>query len=176
MNSKTNLNKIGAKKSHRKALISNILSDLIIYEHLKTTKAKAKAVKSSFDNVIKVSKTKLSRIELERKLTPIVINKIAVAKLIDVFSKRFENDSQGLVKTFNMGRRKGDGAEEIRMIVRGYEYKEIGKKTSIKDVKDNKDIRVENKKKNQFNIENKKETSQVAGKTSPANVKTRSGI
>ena len=132
MNSKSNLNKLGVKKSHRVALKKNLLSDLIIYEHIKTTKAKAKAVAPIFDKVVRLSKLDLPKRELERKLIMLVGNKNAVSKLIEVFSKRFEKDNTGLVKLFMLQPRKGDGAERIEMIVKGYSYKDIGKKIGEK--------------------------------------------
>ena len=175
MNSKSNLHKLGAKKSHRVSLVKGILSDLIIFEHVTTTNAKAAAVTPVFDKVVRIAKLDIPRRELERKITKLVGNKYAVSKLIDVFVKRFEKESNGLVKTYKLGARKGDGAQQTLMIVKGYVYKDKGKKVaSKKEEKSEKET--DQKSAKRFEKEEVKSGSQVMGKVNPSAVKTRSGI
>ena len=175
MNSKSNLHKLGAKKSHRVSLVKGLLSDLVIFEHVKTTDAKAKAVAPLFDKAVKIAKLDIPRRELERKLMMLMGNKNAVGKLIDVFVKRFEKDTTGLVKKYKLGARKGDGAKQTLMIVKGYTYKEIGKKIDSKK-SEKKEKEIEQKTSQKFENEDIKAGSQVMGKVNPQAVKTRSGI
>lgn len=177
MNSKSTLHKIGAKKSHRVSLVKGILSDLVVFEHVKTTNAKAAAVAPLFDKAVKIAKEDKPRRELERQLTMLVGNKNAVGKLIDVFVKRFEKDTTGLVKLYKLGARKGDGAQQTLMIVKGYEYREIGKKvTTKKEEKQEKETSKKEKEVKKFEKEDVKGGSQVKGKINTSTVKSRSGI
>lgn len=175
MNSKSNLNKLGVKKSHRVSLVKGILSDLVIFEHVKTTNARAVAVAPMFDKAVKTAKLDIPRRELERKLIMMLGNISAANKLIDVFVKRFDKDTRGLVKLYKLGARKGDGAQQTLMIVKGYTYKEIGKK--IESKKQSKTEKEEEKKSTQkFDNETAKSGSQVMGKINTTTVKSRSGI
>lgn len=175
MNSKSNLNKLGVKKSHRISIIKGILSDLVIFEHVKTTNSRAIAVAPMFDKAVKIAKLDMPRRELERKLVMMLGNISAANKLIDVFVKRFNKDKTGLVKLYKLGARKGDGAQQTLMIVKGYTYKEIGKKIETK-----KELNVEKeevkKSTQKFDNETVKSGSQVMGKINTTTVKSRSGI
>lgn len=175
MNSKSNLNKLGVKKSHRVSLKKNLLSDLVIYEHMQTTKARAKAIAPMFDKAVKTAKMDLPKRELERKLTMYVGNKLAVEKLIEVFAKRFEKETTGLVKLYALQARKGDGAEQVKMIVKGYTYKEVGKKIATSDKKKEEKVEAD-KPTNKFEEKDVKANSQVMGKVNTSTVKSRSGI
>jgi large subunit ribosomal protein L17 len=180
MNSKSNLNKLGVKKSHRDSLVKNLVSDLIIYEHIKTTRAKAKATTPVFDKAVRIAKMDLSKRELERKLSILVGNKLAVDKLIEVLAVRFKDATSGLVDMYALQRRKGDAAEQMQLMVKGYTHREIGKKTAEKAVKATKDVKAEDKEADVKNAKTKvsvaSSKSQVAGNVSKAKVKSRSGI
>jgi large subunit ribosomal protein L17 len=178
MNSKSNLNKFGVKKSHRDSLIKTILSDLVIYEHVTTSKAKAKAIAPLFDKAVVIAKMDMSRREVERKLGIYVGNDLAVSKMIDVIGKRFTKEKSGLVKLYPLQRRKGDGAEQITMIVKGYTYKEVGKKVSGSSTSKKEATKPESKSKAPTiaAIDSKGGKSQVAGSVNKSTVKSRSGI
>ena len=178
MNSKSNLNKFGVKKSHRVSLVKSILSDLVLYEHITTTKVKAKAIAPMFDKAVVIAKMDLSRREVERKLGIYIGNELAVSKLIDVIGKRFTKEKSGLVKLYPLQRRKGDGAEQITMIVKGYTYKEVGKKVSASLPVSNKEAKPEAKSKapTVAAMDSKGGKSQVAGSVNKSSVKSRSGI
>jgi large subunit ribosomal protein L17 len=177
MNSKSNLNKLGVTKSHRDSLVKNLVSDLIIYEHMKTTKAKAKATAPVFDKAVSIAKMDLPKREIERKLIPLVGNLIAVDKLIAVLAVRFKDSTSGLVDMYALQRRKGDSAEQMQMIVKGYTHKELGKQTSVKTNKEDKKAEKQADTKTvKSNVTDSKGKSQVAGNVSKAKVKSRSGI
>jgi len=177
MNSKTMISKVGIKASHRRSLQKNLLSDLIIYEYLTTTKQKAKLVVGDFDKLVKIAKSKKDAVSKDRLLKLKVGNENAVKKLIEVYAKRFEKESSGLVKVYKLGQRKGDSSDVVKLMVKGYEYKEIGKKVSQSKKKAEKEAEQKEVAKKDFNIsKDQKGHAQVAGNVSGAKIKTRSGI
>lgn len=175
MNSKSNLSKLSRAKGHRSALMRNMVTSLVLFEHMKTTKAKAKAVVPYFDKIITIAKTKEAR-EARRQLESIIYDKNAVKKVLEVFRPRFEKDNSGFVKAFNIGNRKGDNAEMMMLMVKGYEYKDIGKKTKANKKKESKNEVKDSSKTEVSNIRNITETSQVKNAGQQGKAKSRSGI
>lgn len=177
MNSKTMISKVGIKASHRNSLQKNLLSDLIIYEHLTTTKQKSKLVVGEFDKLVKIAKSDKNALSKARLLKQKVANDNAVSKLIEVYAKRFEKEVSGLVKVYKLGQRKGDSSDVVKLMVKGYEYKEIGKKVQASKKRAEKEVEEKSASKKDFNIsKDQKGHAQVAGNVSAAKIKTRSGI
>lgn len=179
MNSKSAIKKAGVKTSHRKSLTRNLLSDLIIYEYLTTTSAKSKIVIPQFSKLITFIKTKKSDQEKERILMKTIKNESAVKKLLEVFTKRYESEKGGFVSVYKLGNRKGDNAPLVKMMLKGYVYKDIGKK--VKATKQEKKVEVkEEEKKADFRdigkIKGSAGKSQTEGVAAAQKVKTRSGI
>jgi ribosomal protein L17 len=176
MNSKSNLSKLGVKKSHRDSLKKNLVTDFIIYEHLKTTKAKAVALIHLFDRAVNVSTSDLPKNEIERKLQIIIGNELAVKKMIEVISKRFKTQKSGFANLFALQRRKGDAAEMVKIIMKGYVYKEVGKKLNKTTKEEAKAEKAAEAKANKPEFKDSKGKSQVAGNLSTITVKSRKGI
>jgi len=179
MNNKTKLNKVGRKTSHRVSLQRNLLNDVLIYEHLTTTFAKSKLVISNFDKLITYVKTKKTEQEKSKILLQKLQNQNSVSKLIEVYQKRFAKEKSGFLNVYKLEPRKGDGAKMVKMMVKGYVYKDIGKKVITK--KESKKVVPikEGKKAEYFETESIKSTSgksQLKGANAGTIVKTRSGI
>ena len=176
MNSKRSINKIGVKKSHRDAMSKNLVNDLIIYEYITTTKAKAVTAKSMFDKVISIVKNGKDARNKELQLESVLSNNIAVKKLLEVYGKRFEKANSGFVNRYIIGPRKGDGAVMVKLIVKGYVHKEIGKKVSTSSSKQKVQAEPSKVSNDLSNTNVTKSSSQVVGNLSGGKVKTRAGI
>lgn len=175
MNSKTGITKVGRTKSHRDSLQRNLLNDLIVYEYIMTTKAKARLVVGEFDKLIKIACSKSERSEKEYKLFFKLHNDNSVAKLLDIYQKRFADEKSGFVHVYKLGIRKGDSSKMVKLMVKGYIYKEIGKKVSDKPVK--KEIKEDKQTEAQrINVKSASGKSQLVGNNAASKVKTRSGI
>jgi large subunit ribosomal protein L17 len=176
MNSKTGITKVGSNKAHRDSMQRNLLSDLIVYEYLTTTKAKSRLVVGEFDKLIKLASSKLAVREKQRKLIMKLHNENAVAKLLDIYQKRFTDEKSGFVHVYKLGIRKGDSSEMVKLMVKGYVYKDIGKKVSEKPVKkETKEVKqTEAQRINEVKTASGK--SQLVGNAAAGKVKTRSGI
>jgi large subunit ribosomal protein L17 len=173
MNSRTNISKVGIKASHRKSLQKNLLSDLIIYEHLTTSKPKSKLVIGEFDKLISIVKSEKSDLYKRRLLTQKLGNENAVEKLLAVYAKRYEKETSGFVKLYNLHVRKGDATPMVKMMVKGYVYKDIGKKVAKTEKKE---VKTEAKEAKKLATKDLSANAQVAGNVSASKIKTRSGI
>jgi large subunit ribosomal protein L17 len=178
MNSKIAVKKVGRKTSHKVSLQRNLINDVIIYEHLTTTLAKSKLVISEFDKLITYIKSDKTVLEKSRVLINKLQNENSVKKLIEVYQKRFSEGNCGFLNVYKIADRKGDAAKMVKLIVKGYVYKDIGKRVNKKITK--KAVSgTEEKTPEYLEAKAYKGTSgksQVVGSAGSTKVKTRSGI
>ena len=127
MNSKIGIKKLGAHSAHTNRVRQNLLNDLIVYEHLQTTATKAKVVLPLLDRAVTLVKTSDPK-HAERVLRDYGVRPNAFKKLVEVFKPRFAEINNGFASIFKIGNRKGDNAPLVQLFVKGYEYKEVGKK------------------------------------------------
>ena len=176
MNNKPKVKKLTGNKAHSKSLKRSLLTDLVTYEHLETTESKAKAIIPMFDDLINMAKGS-NRRHIEMKLNRMLFTKAATDKVLDILVKRLKSENGGYLNYYKSGRRKGDNAPMIKMIIKGYAYREVGSKTEKKKTK--KDIK-ETKEAKQFEVNEIKDMtvsqSQVDLKGSQGKAKSRSGI
>lgn len=105
--------KLGRDKDHRKALFKNLVTSLILHEQIKTTEAKAKAIKGLVDKVI--TKGKTGSLHARRILAGFFTNQKAVKKVMKVLVPRFRQRSSGFTRIIRLGRRRGDDAPLVRI-------------------------------------------------------------
>jgi large subunit ribosomal protein L17 len=176
MNSKKKVTKLKGSAAHTKSLKRSLITDLILYEHVQTTARKAKAVAPMIDKVINIAK-KYDKRMATKKLSNIFFNEKATEKVMDVLVKRLADDNGGYVQLYKVGNRKGDNAPMIKMILKGYAYKEIGTKSTKKKATKK---TVEEKEQKGYEVEEIKDLSaqqsQVGVKGSKGKAKSRSGI
>src|SRR5690242_17444725 len=93
--------------NERKALFKNLLTSLVLNEQIKTTEAKAKAIKAAADKLITKAKTggdnAMRLIEKE-------VNRDAAEKLVAELGTRFKERNGGYTRIVKMGRRVADNA------------------------------------------------------------------
>lgn len=96
--------------NERKALFKNLLTSLVIHERIKTTEAKAKAIKADADKLI----TKAKKAEAGRALLHPLVNGDAVDKLIKDLGPRFAKKQGGYTRIIRVGRRRvADNAQMV---------------------------------------------------------------
>jgi len=93
----------------RKALLRNLAASLIIYEKIKTTRAKAKALRPIVERLI--TKGKVNNLHNRRELLKYLYLENAVRKILEELGPRYKNRNGGYTRIINIGKRKGDGAE-----------------------------------------------------------------
>lgn len=98
------------KTGPRHALLRNLAESLILHEKIRTTKAKARAVRSLVEKMI--TKSKPNTLAARRALISQLQNISAVKKLMSELGPRYKERKGGYTRTTNLNNRLGDGAEE----------------------------------------------------------------
>lgn len=97
--------------NERKALFKSLISSLILNERIKTTEAKAKAIKGSVDKII----TKAKKGESYRRIIQASVVNDAAKKAIFDIAPRFADRQGGYSRIIRVGRRLSDNAEMVLM-------------------------------------------------------------
>ena len=120
--------KLNRTSEHRKALIKNMLNNLIKYEQIITTLPKAKVLKPQADKIITLGKKK--NLQNTRRLVSQLQDKTNANKVIKTLSKRYEKRSGGYTRIVKAGFRYGDNAPlaVIEFVDRDVEAKKVDKK------------------------------------------------
>src|SRR5574344_2361570 len=103
------INHLGRKSGHRKALLSNMASSLILHKRITTTVAKAKALRSYVEPL--VTKSKDDTTHNRRVVFSYLKNKEAVSELFRVIAPKVADRPGGYTRVLHVGFRKGDAAE-----------------------------------------------------------------
>lgn len=98
------------KIGSRKALLGNLAESLVLYEKIKTTRAKAKATRSLVERLI--TKAKKNTLATRRRLIADLYTENAVKKLMEVLGPRYATRSGGYTRITMLKNRPGDGSEE----------------------------------------------------------------
>jgi large subunit ribosomal protein L17 len=100
--------KLGRTAEHRKALLSNQVCSLIEYQRIKTTLAKAKAVRPLAEKMVTLGKR--GSIHARRTALATLRQKNAVKKLFDDIAPRSTERNGGYTRIVKLGQRKSDSA------------------------------------------------------------------
>ena len=103
------VNHLGRKSGHRKALLSNMASSLILNKRIVTTVAKAKALKSYVEPLI--TKSKEDSTHSRRVVFSYLKNKGAVSELFRTVAPKIADRPGGYTRVLHTGFRQGDAAE-----------------------------------------------------------------
>ena len=108
---------LGVSSSHRSAMLGNLSVALITHGRIKTTLAKAKALRPFIEKIITLAKKADQANDAARKLhfrrlaIARVRDKKAVAELFDNKVSEFSNRAGGSTRIYKLGQRVGDAAE-----------------------------------------------------------------
>jgi large subunit ribosomal protein L17 len=100
--------KLGRTAEHRKALLANQVCSLIEYQRIKTTLAKAKAVRPLAEKMVTLGKR--GSIHARRTALATLRQKNAVKKLFDDIAPRSTDRNGGYTRIVKLGQRKSDSA------------------------------------------------------------------
>ena len=107
---------LGVKKEHRMALMANLATQLIIHTRIKTTLAKAKALRPFVEKIVTLSvharkATPARAVYLRRRAVARLRNKQAVKVLFDERAESFLDRPGGYTRIYKIGQRRGSAAE-----------------------------------------------------------------
>ena len=114
--------KLGRTRSQRKAMLRDLVSDLIINDRIKTTKTRAKETQRLAEKMVTLGKR--GDLHARRQAAAFLRNELAevgetedeiivqstLQKLFDDIAVRFENRNGGYTRVLNTEPRRGDGA------------------------------------------------------------------
>jgi len=100
--------KLGRTAEHRRALLANQVCALIEHQRIKTTLAKAKAVRPFAERMVTLGKN--GSIHARRTALAVLRQKSAVKKLFDDISQRSAERNGGYTRIVKLGARKSDSA------------------------------------------------------------------
>jgi len=109
MRHRKKINHLGRTSSHRKAMLSNMASSLILHKRIKTTVAKAKALKVYLEPLI--TRSKEDTTHSRRIVFSYLQNKEAVSELFREISLKIGDRPGGYTRILKLGNRLGDAAE-----------------------------------------------------------------
>ena len=103
------INHLGRKSGHRKALLANMATSLILHKRIQTTVAKAKALKMYVEPLI--TKSKEDTTHSRRVVFSYLKNKEAVTELFRTVAPKIADRPGGYTRVLKTGFRQGDGAD-----------------------------------------------------------------
>ena len=104
--------KLGRDSAHRRALYSNLAGALIEHGRIKTTQAKAKAVKPHVEKLITLAK-KGDLHARRQALSTLAQDKFAVHKLFEDLAPRYSERPGGYTRILKLGPRGSDATEMV---------------------------------------------------------------
>ena len=90
-------------------MMRNLATSLILYEKIKTTKAKAQALRPMVERLVTVAKK--NDLTTRRRLLSVLYDKKAVSKALEVIGPRYRDRQGGYTRITKIGPRQGDGAD-----------------------------------------------------------------
>lgn len=100
----------GRTRNQRRALFRNLVGELVAHGRIKTTLAKAKAIKPLIDKL--VTKAKRNSLAAQRDILA-TLSKESALELITTVAPRFANRTSGFSRIIRLGQRSGDDAEIV---------------------------------------------------------------
>ena len=103
------INHLGRQSGHRKAMLANMATSLILHKRIETTVAKAKALKMYVEPLI--TKSKDDSTHSRRTVFSYLKNKYAVTELFRTIAPKIADRPGGYTRVLKTGFRSGDGAD-----------------------------------------------------------------
>ena len=105
-------NKLSRDSAHRKALLMNLTKEVLEHERIKTTEAKAKAVKPEIEKLITLAKTDTLHAR-RQALSALGQDKFSVYKLFEEIAPRYSERPGGYTRILKLGPRRSDATEMV---------------------------------------------------------------
>jgi large subunit ribosomal protein L17 len=103
--------RLGSNPAHQKLMLSNMAVSLFEHERIRTTEAKAKALRPFAEKLI--TKAKKGDLHNRRQVLSVIEDREVVHKLFDDIAPRFAERNGGYTRILKIGPRGGDGAPMV---------------------------------------------------------------
>jgi len=111
--------KLGRNTAHRRSLLRNLVTSLIVEERIETTIPKAKAMRPHVEKMITLGKR--GDLAARRLAAAYLMTNESVSKLFDTIAPRFGDRNGGYLRIVRTTWQKGDGAEKAFVELLGSE-------------------------------------------------------
>lgn len=101
------------KSQPRSLMLRNLAASVLLYEHVTTTEARGKAVRTLVENAIRVGRE--NTVQTRRALLAILPVKSAAAKVVEELGPRYKDRKGGYTRITKLNRRQGDAAQMVRI-------------------------------------------------------------
>jgi large subunit ribosomal protein L17 len=125
--------KLGRNTSHRRALLRNLVTSVIVEDRVETTVAKAKAVRPHVEKMITLGKK--GDLHSRRQALSFLQTDTAVSRLFETVAPRYGDRQGGYLRIVRTGFRKGDGGEKAFIELLGAEKQLEAKAKKREEVK-----------------------------------------
>ena len=105
--------KLNRPVNPRRALINNLLIQLYTYGSIRTTQAKAKAVKPLADRLI--YKAKSNTLHVRQQLNAMLSNPKIIKKLVEQIAPQYTGKNSGFTRIVRLGQRRGDNSMMVKL-------------------------------------------------------------
>lgn len=115
MRHRRTLDKLGMTRGHRRSVLANLSAALILNDRIDTTLARAKATQQFAERLITLGRR--GDLHARRVAFSRLRDKAAVEKLFDELGPKFQARQGGYTRVVKLGPRRGDGAEQARLML-----------------------------------------------------------
>lgn len=105
--------KLGRPTGHRRAMFRNLVTDLLSYEKITTTEAKAKEVRGLAEKMITLGKD--GGLNSRRQALSFIIDKKVTDKVFSELASRYAERPGGYTRITKLGPRLGDNAPMVQL-------------------------------------------------------------
>ena len=124
------VNHLGRKSGHRKAMLANMASSLILKKRITTTEAKAKALKPYLEPLI--TKSKEDSTHSRRVVFSYLKDKEATAELFRTVAPKVADRPGGYLRILHTGFRSGDASEMVMVELVDFNEAALATKKEVK--------------------------------------------
>lgn len=111
--------KLGRNTAHRRSVLRNLVTSLILEERIETTVPKAKAMRPQVEKMITLGKR--GDLAARRQAYAYLMTSAAVDKLFETIAPRFGDRNGGYLRIVRTAWQKGDGADKAFIELLGSE-------------------------------------------------------
>ena len=125
--------KLGRNTSHRRALLRNLTTSVLLEDRVETTLTKAKAVRPLVEKMITLGKN--GDLHSRRQALSFLMTDASVDRLFDTVAPRYSDRQGGYLRIVHTGFRKGDGGEKAFIELLGAEKQLDAKRQKRDEIK-----------------------------------------
>ena len=133
--------KLGRNTSHRRALLRNLVTSVIVEDRVETTVAKAKAVRPHVEKMITLGKK--GDLHSRRQALSFLQTDKAVTRLFETVAPRYKERQGGYLRIVRTGFQQGDGADKAFIELLDAETQLDAKRQKREDMKTKKRAELE---------------------------------